>query len=179
MEKDEETSDDIADYSGSIRKVFCMNSKEIVGSVFAVAFKIIIAIIVVMLVYKYAAMAYDYGYRVFGEGPVAEGEGREVTVTIGDGKSVKEIGAILENNGLIRDKKIFVIQEKLSEHKGNIQPGVYTLNTAMTAEEMIAVMTGTETTEEEESLSPLAQQSDETQEATTAETEVEAEPEAE
>lgn len=121
-----------------------MNTKEIVMSVFSVAIKIVVGIIVVMFVYKYAAMAYDYGYRIFGEEPMTTGEGRTVSVTIGSDMSAKEIGQILENKALIRDAKLFVLQERLSEDHGKIQAGIYDLNTSMTAEEMIRVMASDE-----------------------------------
>lgn len=121
-----------------------MNTKEIVMSVFSVAIKIVVAIIVVMFVYKYAVMAYDYGYRIFGEEPMTTGEGRTVSVTIGSDMSAKEIGQVLENKALIRDAKLFVLQERLSENHGKIQAGIYDLNTSMTAEEMIRVMASDE-----------------------------------
>lgn len=121
-----------------------MNTKEIVMSVFSVAIKIVVAIIVVMFVYKYAVMAYDYGYRIFGEEPMTTGEGRTVSVTIGSDMSAKEIGQVLENKALIRDAKLFVLQERLSENHGKIQAGIYDLNTSMTVEEMIRVMASDE-----------------------------------
>ena len=94
-----------------------MNSKEIVGSVFGMAFKIIAAVLIVMFTYKYALLAYDYGYRIFGEMPITSGEGRTVTVTIKEGADAKAIGEILENKGLIRDGELFVLQELIFRHK--------------------------------------------------------------
>lgn len=117
-----------------------MNSKEIVGSVFSVALKIIIAVILIMLVYKYAIQGYEYGYRIFGEPAMTTGEGRTVTITVNEGDSVKNIAQTLETNGLVREAKLFELQEKVSEYKNMLQPGVYELNTSMTAEEMMAVM---------------------------------------
>lgn len=119
-----------------------MKTKDIVTSVFSIAIKVIVLIVAAMFIYRYATAAYDYGYRVFGEKPMTEGEGRTVSVTIGSGMGTKEIGELLENKGLIRDAKLFVIQEKLSENAGKISPGIYDLNTSMTAEEMIAIMAG-------------------------------------
>lgn len=124
-----------------------MNSKEIISSVFGVAIKIIVAVIVVMLVYKYAVTGYEYGYRVFGETPVSSGEGHTVTVTVLEGKSAKEIGTILEEHGLVRDATLFSIQERISEYHNQLKPGIYELSTAMTAEEMIAVMAAEPETE--------------------------------
>ena len=75
---------------------------------------------------------------------MAEGEGRKVSVTVGSDMGAKDIAQTLENKGLIRDANLFVIQERLSEHHGDIKPGIYELNTNMTAEEMIVVMSSEE-----------------------------------
>ncbi len=117
-----------------------MNGKEIVGSVFGVALKIVIAVIFIMFVYKYAVMAYDYGYRIFGEPAITTGEGRTIKITVNEGDNIKKVASNLEKNGLIREAKLFIIQEQISEYKNMIKPGVYELNTSMTAEEMLAVM---------------------------------------
>ena len=57
---------------------------------------------------------------------------------------------MLEENKLIPDGTVFVVQEKLSEYAGEMKPGVYVLNTSMTAEKMIAVMSGNLEEEKEE-----------------------------
>lgn len=123
-----------------------MNSKEIVVSIFASAFKVVFAIIIVMLVYKGSVTAYEYGQRVFNEPPVTVGSGRAVHVTIPKGSTAKEIGKELEKKGLIRDSGLFVVQEMLSEYKGKLQPGTYELNTSMTTEEMMKIMASKEET---------------------------------
>ena len=87
-----------------------MNSKEVVISVFSTVFKIVLAIIIVMLVYKWSLQAYDYGQRVFNEPPMSAGSGRTVTFIVQEGDSAKEIGANLEKNGLIRDAALFGTQ---------------------------------------------------------------------
>ena len=117
-----------------------MNSKEVVISVFSTVFKIVLAIIIVMLVYKWSLQAYDYGQRVFNEPPMSAGNGRTVTIVINEGDSAKEIGKKLEKNGLIRDAMLFRIQEMLSAYKDKLQPGTYELNTSMKTEEMMEIM---------------------------------------
>jgi len=92
------------------------------------------------LIYKGALMAYDYGYRVFTESPVSVGEGRTISVEIKDGQSALDIGKMLKQKGLIRDERIFFIQETLSEYRGKEVPGIYDLSTAMTAQEMLAII---------------------------------------
>ena len=117
-----------------------MKSKDVVVSVFSTVFKIVAAIVIVMLVYKWSMSAYEYGQRVFNEPPVAVGEGRDVTVTVNQGDTVKEISKLLEEAGLIRDAELFVIQEMLSEYKDKMKPGTYVLSTSMTTEEMMQIM---------------------------------------
>lgn len=117
-----------------------MESKQIIRAVFGTVFKVVFAAIVVMYVYQFSVIAYDYGFRIFGEEPMSLAPGTVKTVAIVEGRSTKEIGAILMDQGLIRDDKLFVLQEKFSDYSGKIKPGVYELNTAMTVEEMMAVM---------------------------------------
>lgn len=117
-----------------------MEGKHIAGAAIGTIIKVVVAAIVIMYVYRFAVLAYDYGYRIFGETPVAEAPGETVTVAILEGSSVRDIGKTLEAKGLIRDADLFYWQEMLSSYKGELKAGVYELNTSMTAEEMMAVM---------------------------------------
>ncbi len=126
-----------------------MNTKEVVLAVCETIVKIVIAAVVVMMIYRGSLIAYNYGYRIFEEPPMTEGEGREVVVTIPEGMSAGEMGELLYRKGLIRDEKLFQIQYFLSEFKKDLLPGTFTLSTAMTVEEMLEAMT-VEPVEEEE-----------------------------
>lgn len=117
-----------------------MKVKYIIGSLAELIIKIAAFIFIAMFVIKTATAAYDYGFRVFAEEPLAVGEGRVISVSIGNADSAKEVGEMLQERGLIRDANLFRIQELLSEHHGKIQPGIYDLNTAMTAQEMLEVI---------------------------------------
>lgn len=118
-----------------------MEIKQVIGAVLGTILKVVVAVLVIFYVYKGAMLAYDYGYRIFTEPAMAqEGEGRDITVEITMGKSALEVGEILEQKGLVRDGRLFYIQNLLSEYSGKLAPGTYTLNTSMTAREMMAVM---------------------------------------
>lgn len=125
-----------------------MKTNQIFASVFSIILKVVIIVAAILLIYKGATTAYDYGYRLFTEPAVSQGTGREVTVSITSGKSAKEVGKLLESKGLIRDAKLFVLQELISDYHGKIQPGIYTLNSSMTADEMLAIMSATATKDE-------------------------------
>lgn len=128
-----------------------MKVRDIVLTVCETIIKIAIIAIIVMFIYKGALLAYDYGYRIFEEPPMAgEGmEGREVVVTIPEGMSAKEMGQLLFMKGLIRDEKLFRIQHMLSEYKKDLLPGTFTMKTSMTVDEMLKAMTIAPETEEE------------------------------
>ena len=126
-----------------------MKITEIIGGTVELIIKIAAFVFIVMFVFRSASSAYDYGFRVFAEEPVSEGEGRTISIYVEENVSVKEIGQMLQEKGLIRDANLFVIQELLSENHDKIQPGIYDLNTSMTSQEMLAVMaTASEEVEE-------------------------------
>ena len=123
-----------------LRRITGMNVKYVIGSIVEMVIKIVVFIFIAMFVVGTATAAYDYGFRVFAEKPIDVGEGRTISVSIGSTDSAKEVGEMLQQRGLIRDANLFRIQELLSENHGMIQPGIYDLSTAMTAQEMLAVI---------------------------------------
>ncbi len=117
-----------------------MGGRQIVGAVFGTVFRVVVAAVVLMFIYRYSLMAYDYGYRVFGEEPMDEEPGRDVTIEVAESDDAQDIGLMLEQKGLIRDSWLFVIHEKLSGSETGIISGTYELNTAMTVDEMLDIM---------------------------------------
>lgn len=127
-----------------------MSVKGIIGSTAELIIKIVVLVFAATYIMRAATAAYDYGFRIFTEEPVSLGEGRTISVSVQEPVSVREVGEMLEERGLIRDANLFVIQELLSENHGKIQPGIYDLSTAMTAEEMMDVMAANASEEGEE-----------------------------
>lgn len=149
-----------------------MNTRQMVAAVLGMIFKVAVAVIVVVLVYRAALTAYDYGYRIFQETPVAAEPGVDIRVDITVGKSPMQIGEILEAKGLIRDAKLFYIQNLLSQYKDKLQAGSYTLNTSMTMQEMMAVMSASDA-QTEDGQTPDEDGEDQTQDSQTENTEPE------
>lgn len=105
-----------------------------------VAFIIMLTLLIVYGTMKVSFTAYDFGYRVFTERAIDEKPGRYVEVTIEKSMGTSEIGALLEEKGLIRDASLFALQYELSAYAGEIVPGTYGLTTAMTPKDMIIIM---------------------------------------
>ena len=127
-----------------------MKIMEIIGGIVELVIKIVAFAFIVMFVFRTATTAYDYGYRVFAEEPVTVGDGRTISIYVEENASVKEIGEMLQEKGLIRDANLFVIQELLSENHDKIQPGIYDLSTAMTAQDILVVIAVEPEEEEDE-----------------------------
>ena len=126
-----------------------MSLKYVVGAMAQIVIKVALFAYIIMNIFRLSTAAYDYGYRVFTEEPVSYGEGRIISVFIENKDSALDVGEMLESKGLIRDGRLFMIQELLSEYHGKIQPGVYDLNTSMTAQEILEVIAQEPETDEE------------------------------
>lgn len=127
-----------------------MKASELMSAVFGTIGKVALTILLVFFIYQGAATCYDYGYRIFTEPAVSSGEGRTVTVTVTEDMSPLDIGELFVSKGLVKDAKLFALQFYLSEYRADFKPGVYELSTAMTAEEMMGVMSTTEEATSEE-----------------------------
>lgn len=128
-----------------------MKISHIIGGVLDTVIKIVLVVVIVTYAYKYAMEAYNFGYRVFAEGAVSEPESAKViSIYIPEGATAMEIGEVLEENGLIKDARLFLVQELLSGHHDELREGKYELSSDMTPEEMIKVLTADPGDEEEE-----------------------------
>lgn len=119
-----------------------MSARKFLLGLLDATVKIAFVIVVVMLISKYSRVAYDYGYHIFNQAAVSSGSGRSVTFTVRNGDTVDDIAFNMAGVGLITDQRLFKIQERFSEYQGMEQPGTYELSTAMTPEEMLAIMAG-------------------------------------
>lgn len=128
-----------------------MNTKQFLGALSAMIIRTAIAAAVIVVVFKLAVAAYDFGYQIFADIPVSDGEGRIISVVVSENQSSKELAKVLEQRGLISNSYVFYIQEQLSDdYRGNIKPGTYELSTAMSSEDMLKIICHSEETEENE-----------------------------
>lgn len=138
-----------------------MDGGRITSAIAGTIIKTAVVVVLVIVIYRTAIAAYDFGFRIYAEPAISQEPGRIISVAVTDEMEAMEIGELLENKGLIRDAKLFYVQEAVSEYKDKIQPGIYDLSTAMTAEEMLSTMgSKAESAEEPESDAKLESESD-------------------
>lgn len=145
-----------------------MKLNKLVLKFVSISFSILVMLLVVIGLIKLGSFCYDFGYRVFTEGPVEEEPGTDVTVDITGDLSEYQIGKLLKKEGLIRDANLFYVQLRMSAYHGKLKTGTYTLNTSMTSKDMMAVMAAeseesTESTESTEQEKDSENSSDETE----------------
>ncbi len=117
-----------------------MRIRQFAASFVGAIIRIVILVVALVSITKIGKTAYDFGFRIFTEKAMDEHNGRDISITVSKNDKMSGIAEKLEDKGVIRDSKLFLIQEKLSEHKGKVEPGVYTLNTSMTTDQIIAAL---------------------------------------
>lgn len=117
-----------------------LNGRALAVSIASTAIRVALVLVIIVVIYKLTGKAYEFGYRIFAEEPMTEGSGITVTVSYMEDDSVQELGQKLYDQGLIRDTMLFYFQEMFSNYHGLEQAGVYELNTSMTVEEMLEVI---------------------------------------
>ncbi|NLK77665.1 MAG: endolytic transglycosylase MltG [Clostridiales bacterium] len=127
-----------------------MKSKTTALHLMGFILNILMMVLVVFVVIQLASVAYNLGYRVFTEPAMDESPGRDVMVEVDQNMSDWDLGIELEEKGLVENHLLFTIQLKLSSYKKDIKPGLYTLNTSMTAKELMQVMAKEENEEIDE-----------------------------
>ena len=127
-----------------------MSVSKIVMRLVSISFTVLVFLVIIYGMYQLGLRSYDYGYRIFTEPAVTKGEGRERLVQVRPSMSDADIGSLLEEKGLIRDKWLFVIQLKLSDYSKKLVLGRYLLNSSMTSQEMMKIMSGEESGEPEQ-----------------------------
>lgn len=115
-------------------------NNKVVFRFVSISFSILVLLIVFIGVFKASAFCYEFGYRIFSETPVEAEPGSDIVVQIEESDSISDISKKLEEKGLIRDSWLFVGQYYLSAYVDELLPGTHTLNTSMTAKEMMVVM---------------------------------------
>jgi UPF0755 protein len=133
-----------------------MEKNKVLFSFIRMGISVIVILLVVYFGVRIASVGYDFGYRVFTETAVDEAPGKDALIQVKEDMSEYEIAQLLEEHGMVRSAKLFFLQWKLSVYSGKEVPGVYTVNSSMTPQEIMAVIAPEqEETETTESLAPV------------------------
>lgn len=100
---------------------------------------IVFIILVVMVVIYGSRTAFNFTYQLYGPVSLDEEPGRTIPIRINKGESSMDIASKLELNRVIVDKYSFYFKTKLQSKI--IMPGTYRVNSSMTYDEILDVIT--------------------------------------
>lgn len=100
---------------------------------------IIFYILVIILVIYGSKTAFNFTYQLYGPVSVDDEPGRTIPVQINKGESTMDIASKLELNRVIVNKYSFYFKAKLQNKV--IMPGTYKVNTSMTYDEILDIIT--------------------------------------
>lgn len=93
-----------------------------------------------VLIVGVAIGSYYFGKALFDQRPVEAPPGKEITIVVSPGDSVKDISKQLKLEGMIRNQHIFILQERLFGYHGKFQPGTYKMNSSWKPNLIMAVL---------------------------------------
>jgi cell division protein YceG involved in septum cleavage len=114
------------------------------------AFSLLVNIIIVFLVVKLFTLAFNFSYSVFGDVSYQPGSTTYKVVEIPADASTLEIGAALEDAGIIESKYVFWMRVKVKGYGNQIQSGQYGLSASMNVDEILTIICHLETDEDDD-----------------------------
>lgn len=111
---------------------------KISWAVISISTKLIIYVLIAVAFVMGARKSYEFGHSIFFAPAMEEIPGTDVIVTIDEDDSVAQVGKILEDAGLIRDKSAFAIQAIVYGYE--VQEGTFNLNTSYSSKEIINLL---------------------------------------
>lgn len=119
-----------------------MHIRRILLNILMFLLKMLVIFAIAAGIARFGGFAYDFGHSIYDNASVSDPPGKDVTVAIPDGCTVSQVAELLEAKGLIKDARVFIVQEKLSKYRGQIQSGNFVLNTSQSGQEMLAILSG-------------------------------------
>jgi UPF0755 protein len=112
---------------------------KITSFILRLLMNIIFYVLVVILIINVSKKAYEFTYQLYGPDTVDAAPGRDIILQIKQGESSMDVASKLELNQAIDNKYSFYFKTKLQNL--SIMPGTYEINSSMTYEEILAVIT--------------------------------------
>ena len=100
--------------------------------------RLVLYTLVAVLLLMGAKKGYEFGHSIFYAPGIDKAPGVEKIVTLDGSESVAEVGKLMEDIGLIRDRAAFSIQALVYGYE--VQEGTWELNTSLSSKEMIDLL---------------------------------------
>ncbi len=111
---------------------------RITKTIIGISGKLILYAVIILLLAEGMSRGYAFGHAIFYSTPVEEAPGTDRTIRITEDESDAEVADDLEMSGLVDNA--LTVRFLIRFYDYEMQPGTYTLNTSMTAKEMLQVL---------------------------------------
>ncbi len=119
------------------------------GGIIQIILNVLFYVVVIIVIMRFSTAAYELSYQIFGNVTVSKAPGVDKEIIIEQGDSTVRIATMLEEKGLIVNKYSFLIRAKISvSDRHPIIPGTYELNTSMSYETILEIITRAEAKED-------------------------------
>ena len=98
---------------------------------------VLAAAIIIMIFCAFSA--YKFGIEIFSDRGVEDAPGTDKILEIKSGTSMTDLGKILEDNGVIKNRYVFFVQSKVFE-VSTVQAGDYKFNTSQSGEQILDII---------------------------------------
>lgn len=115
--------------------------------ILGVCIRTLINVVFLFLLVEGFTYSYHFSYKLFADLPTAAASSDMKNITIDAGSSAKDVAFLLEANGIVDDKYIFVARAYLGKYNNKIQAGTYTLGPGMTPDEICRMICGIQSEE--------------------------------
>lgn len=117
-----------------------MNNRKTSQGFANISLKILKYVVMIIVAVIFATSAFDFGSKVFYSQGMEPSPGTDMTFTVEKDTTIKELGEMLEEYGVIEDAGVFRVQSMVHNVK-SIEPGTYSFNTSQNGEEIFKVIT--------------------------------------
>lgn len=100
---------------------------------------IVFYLLVIILIINASKAVFGFTYQLYGPVSAEKAPGTDITIQIQKGESTMDVASKLELNLAIKDKYAFYVKTKLE--KSVIMPGTYVINSSMTYDDILAIVT--------------------------------------
>lgn len=87
-------------------------------------------------------MTYHFSYKLFADFSYSPSSQQTVNITIADGDTARDVAVVLEQNGVVESRYLFLARVYLGKYNSRIKAGTYTVGPAMTPDEICKLICG-------------------------------------
>ena len=121
---------------------------NISGAILWISLRVLVNMLFILLLIEGFVTAYHFSYKLFADIPYVVASQETMNITITEGSRPKEIASILEFNGIVDDKYLFLVRVYLGKYQDKILAGTYTLGPGMSPDDICREICGMKSEDE-------------------------------